>query len=67
MLKQRTAEGGSIAMVTAIKKDDTRIPCEINSAVFMGEDGIEKAITTILDRSQHILEQKDTDYKKKKR
>ena len=66
MLKQRTAEGHSIALVTAIKKSGKPIPCEITSAVFMDEDGIEKAITTIADMSQSILKQKNIDVKKGK-
>ena len=66
MLKQRTSEGHSIAMVKAIKKSGRHIPCEITSAVFMDEDGIEKAITTIADMSQSILKQKNIDTKKEK-
>lgn len=50
MLSQRQTEGHSIASVTAIKKNGTRFPCEITSAVFTGEDGIERAITTIVSR-----------------
>jgi PAS domain S-box-containing protein len=66
MLKQRTDEGHSKAMVTAIKKSGKSLPCEITSAVFMDEDGIEKAITTITDMSQSILKQKNIDTKKEK-
>ena len=66
MLRQRTAEGHSIAMVTAIKKTGKPIACEINSAIFMDEDGIEKAITSIVDMSQSILKQKTIDVNKEK-
>ena len=66
MLKQRTAEGHSTALVTAIKKSGKPLPCEITSAVFMDEDGIEKSITTIADMSQSILKQKNIDTKKEK-
>ncbi|MEP7372501.1 MAG: PAS domain-containing protein [Chitinophagaceae bacterium] len=66
MLKQRTAEGHSIALVTAIKKSGKPFPCEITSAVFMDDDGIEKAITTIRDRSQSILRQKKIDTENEK-
>ena len=66
MLKQRTAKGHSIALVTAIKKSGKLLSCEITSAVFMDEDGIEKAITTITDMSQSILKQKNIDTEKKK-
>lgn len=66
MLKQRTAEGHSVASVTAIKKNGKLISSMITSAVFMDEDGIEKAITTITDMNQSIRKQKDIDIKKDK-
>jgi PAS domain S-box-containing protein len=66
MLKQRTAEGQSAAFVKAIKKSGKTISCQITSAVFMDEDGMEKSITTIADMSQNILEQKNIDTKKEK-
>ena len=61
MLRQRTVEGQSRALVTAIKKNGKALPCEITSAVFMDEDGVEKAITTIMDMSKNILDQKNID------
>ncbi|MBC7872430.1 MAG: PAS domain-containing protein [Ferruginibacter sp.] len=66
MLKERTDEGQSIVLGTAIKKSGELIPCEITSAVFMDDDAIEKAITTIADMSQSILKQKGLDAKKEK-
>ena len=66
MLKQRTAEGQSIGLVTGIKKNGKLFPCAITSAVFMGNDGVEKAITTITDRSREIRQQKNIDSKKDK-
>jgi PAS domain S-box-containing protein len=66
MLKERTAEGQSIALVTAIKKSGKQIPCEITSAVFLDEDGIEESITTIADISQNILKQKNIDTEKER-
>ena len=66
MLKQRTAEGKSTAFVTAIKKGGRMFSCEITSAVFMDNEGIEKAITTITDMSQSIRKQKNIDVKKDK-
>src|SRR5450432_65819 len=66
MLKQRTVEGHSKAMVTMIQKNGKQVPCEITSAVFMDNDGIEKAVTTIVDMSQSILKQKNIDTKKEK-
>jgi PAS domain S-box-containing protein len=67
MLKQRTAEGHSIALVTAIKKSGKSIPCEITSSVFWGEHNIKKSIFTILDMSQGIQKQKNIDAKNEKR
>jgi PAS domain S-box-containing protein len=63
MLKQRTAEGHSIALVTAIKKSGKSIPCEITSSIFFGGDNIKKSIITILDMSQSIQKQKNIDTK----
>lgn len=66
MLKQRTAEGQSAALVTAIKKNGKLLTCEITSAVFLDEDGIEKAITTVVDMSQSIRRQQNIDSRKEK-
>jgi PAS domain S-box-containing protein len=66
MLKQRTAEGQSVALVTAIYKSGKLIPCEITSAVFVDEKGIKKSITSISDLSRRILNQKIIDTKKEK-
>ncbi len=66
MLKQRTADGHSIALVTALKKDGNPIPCEITSAVFTDGDGTEQAVTSIADMSPGILKQKRIDIKNKK-
>ena len=66
MLKQKKAEGYSIANVTAIKKSGKQFSCEITSAIFIGEHGIKKAITTITDKSQSNLRQKNIDIKKEK-
>jgi len=66
MLKQRTAEGHSVALVKAIKKNGTTFSCEITSAVFTDEAGIQKSITGITDISQRILDQKNIDIKKEK-
>ncbi|MEO6868487.1 MAG: PAS domain-containing protein, partial [Ginsengibacter sp.] len=66
MLRQRNADGRSEALVNIIKKSGEPLTCEITSAVFMDEDGIEKAITTISDMSQSILKQKEVDTKKDK-
>jgi PAS domain S-box-containing protein len=66
MLKQRAAEGQSSALVTAIKKSGKLLHCEITSSVFMDEDNIEKAITTLVDMGKNILKQKKIDSKKEK-
>jgi len=66
MLKQRTADGHSSAMVPAIKKNGKMLTCEITSAVFRDGAGTETAITTISDLSQRILKQKIIDTEKEK-
>jgi len=66
MFQQRTAEGSSSALVTAIKKNGKAFACEITSAVFMDADGIEKAITTLHDMTQYILDQRNIDIIKEK-
>jgi PAS domain S-box-containing protein len=66
MLKERNTEGTSKALVTAFKKSGKAISCEITSAIFMDESGIEKAITTITDMRPSILAQKELDVKKGK-
>lgn len=66
MMKERTAEGQSKALVFAIKKNGKPLPCEITSAVFTGKHGIEKSITTITNISQRLLDQKKIDTGKEK-
>jgi len=66
MLKQRIADGQSKAIVTAIKKSGKHFSCEITSAIFMDEHGVEKAITTIADMSESIQKQKGIDTEKEK-
>ena len=64
MLKQRTAENASTAVLTAIKKNGKRFTCEITSAVFKDHDGTKKAITTIADQTRSIRKQQHIDLKK---
>lgn len=66
MLRPRDAEGQALVRVKVIKKSGELLTCEITSAVFIDEDGIEKAITTIADVSKSILKQKKIDTKKHK-
>jgi PAS domain S-box-containing protein len=66
MLKQRSTEGHTCNLITAIKKSGKTIPCEITSAVFMSEEGVEMSITTIRDLRQDIREQKNIDTEKEK-
>ena len=65
MLKERTAEGQSTALVGVKRKGGEQLTCEITSATFI-DDGIEKAITTIADMSQSMLDQKNIDTEKEK-
>jgi signal transduction histidine kinase len=64
MLKKRTAEGHVNAELTGIKKSGKRLPCQITSVVFVGDNGFEKSITTIVDMRQSVLKQKKIDSKK---
>lgn len=66
MLRQRTAAGNSTALVTAIKKNGSKCPCKIYSAIFLNEDGIKHAITAIADMRPGIQTQKNIDTKKEK-
>jgi PAS domain S-box-containing protein len=66
MLRQRSAEGQSEALVKIFKKSGAAVACEITSAVFEDDDGIEKAITTISDMTQSIRKQEEIDAKKDK-
>ncbi|MEO5684325.1 MAG: PAS domain-containing protein [Chitinophagaceae bacterium] len=66
MLRKSTAGLHSTAFITAIKKSGAQFPCEITSAVFTDEMGIEQAVTTIADISRRIHDQKDIDIKKDK-
>ena len=66
MLKQRKAEGRSMASVLVVKKGGKSFPCDITSAVFLDEDGIENSIITLTDKTQRILDQKIIDAQKEK-
>ncbi|MES2430541.1 MAG: PAS domain-containing protein [Bacteroidota bacterium] len=52
--------------VISIKKTGASFMSEITSAVFMNENNIQNVITTITDKSQSILDQKNIDTKKEK-
>jgi len=64
MLKKRTAEGYVNTETTVIKKNGKKLQCQITSVVFAGDNGLEKAITTIVDMRQMVLKQKKIDTKK---
>ena len=64
MLKQRAEAGQSLATITAIKKTGKQFPCEISSALITGEDGIEKAISTLVDLTKKIKNQQIIDDKR---
>lgn len=66
MMKQRKIDGQSSALVTVVKKDGRILTCDITSAIFIDEHGIKNSITTIVDRSEKILEQKNIDIRKEK-
>lgn len=66
MVKQRSINGQSQAIVTVTKKSGKLLTCDVTSAIFVGENGIRKSITTIVDISKRILEQKNIDIRKEK-
>lgn len=66
MLKGSADEEYVSAIVTAINKTGESLPVQITSAIFIGEHGIEKVITTISDMRAGILRQKDIDRKNNK-
>ncbi|MFI5131375.1 MAG: PAS domain-containing protein [Chitinophagales bacterium] len=58
MIKKRTEEGNVKAEITLIKKNGKKLPCQITSVVFTGDNGLEKSITTVVDMSEDVLKQK---------
>lgn len=64
MLKKRTTEGHVKAEITLTKKNGKKLNCQITSVVFVGDNGIEKSITTIVDMSKSVSKQKKIDTKK---
>jgi PAS domain S-box-containing protein len=66
MLKQRRSAGHATGDLTVIKKNGKELPCQITSVVFTGDNHIQKAITTLVDRSEGIRRQSAIDMKKEK-
>lgn len=66
IFNQRRTNTQSPALVNVIQKNGCPLLCEITSAVFTDEDGIEKSIITIADMSQSILKQKNIDTENEK-
>src|SRR5450432_806583 len=66
MLKHRKAAGHAIGDLTVIKKNGRQLPCQITSVLFIGDNQIRKAITTLVDRSEGIRRQSAIDLKKEK-
>lgn len=66
MMKLRNADGHATAVLTVLKENGKPICCEVTSAMFRDEQGVEKAITTLVDISQSLLKQKNIDNKREK-
>ncbi|HUZ61198.1 MAG TPA: PAS domain S-box protein, partial [Hanamia sp.] len=66
LVKQQTVAEKPSIILNGIKKDGQLFPCEINYAVFKNDNGVEKAIISIADKSQSILDQKNIDTKNQK-
>jgi PAS domain S-box-containing protein len=60
ILKQRTEAGHALGDVTVMMKNGKLLPCQITSVVFTGDNHIQKAITTLVDRSDVIRRQTGT-------
>lgn len=67
MLLHRKATGEGSGLVCVILKNNKVICCEVTSALFMDEEGIERSITTLEDRSSSIRLQKTIDTRNRKR
>ncbi|HZK62512.1 MAG TPA: PAS domain S-box protein, partial [Puia sp.] len=67
MRKQREIAGHATGNLIAVKKNGKTFPCQITSVIFTGDNHIEKAITTLVDRREGILRQKQIDLKKEKK
>lgn len=67
IFNQKRTNTQSPALVHVIQKNGNPLLCEITSAMFTDEDGIEKSIITIADMSQSILKQKNIDFLNKKK
>jgi PAS domain S-box-containing protein len=66
MQKQRSKSGHAVENITAIKKDGKKLSCQITSVEFTGENHIQKAISTLIDRTDDIRKQKSIDFKREK-
>jgi len=66
MLLKRKANGQAVARVNAILKNGELLPCEISSAIFKDEYGVETSITAITDMRPVIATQKKIDDKNEK-
>ncbi|MDP9041092.1 MAG: PAS domain-containing protein [Bacteroidota bacterium] len=66
ILRQREAAGHAMGDVTVTKKNGRKLPCQITSVVFTGDNQIQKSITTLVDRSQGIRRQTGIDRKREK-
>jgi PAS domain S-box-containing protein len=67
MLKYRDAAGHSTGDLMVVKKNGKQLPCQITSVLFTGGNGIKKAITTLVDRSEGLRRQSEIDLKKEKK
>jgi PAS domain S-box-containing protein len=66
MLVKRKTTGQAVASVNAILKNGELLPCEISSAIFKDEHGVETSITAITDMRANIATQKKIDDKNEK-
>jgi PAS domain S-box-containing protein len=67
LLQHRGIAGHAIGNLMALKKNGKSLPCQITSVVFIGDNHIQKAITTLVNRSETIRQQKVIDVIQEKR
>jgi PAS domain S-box-containing protein len=61
LLQHRGIAGHAVGNLTAVKKNGKSLPCQTTSVVFTGDNHIQKAITTLVNRTETIRQQKVID------
>jgi len=67
LLLQRRLAGHAVGNLTALKKNGKSLLCQTTSVIFTGDNHIQKAITTLVDRTGTIRQQKLIDLTQEKK